>query len=216
MLPVQAAVAQTLPLPLPPDPPLPIPDAPDLGPAIVVPPATAVPTVAPQPTVVPQTAATPQPALASDTAPFRVWHFAEGNSRNGFETYFSLLNLSDKPASVSALYNRDDGIRLTQWLGIEPGARISLNANDVVGARAFGASFYGDQDIVVERTTIWGPGQNGETLVGYPSDGRLALRGGHHARPGGHLLRDPEPDGRPGRRHRHLHPRRRLDREAPV
>jgi hypothetical protein len=96
----------------------------------------------------------PAPAIAPDAIPFRAWHFAEGNSRNGFETYFSLLNLSDQPASVSAQYNRDDGIRLTQWLGIEPHARLSLSANDIVGAKAFGASFYADQEIVVERTTL--------------------------------------------------------------
>ncbi|HZO28714.1 MAG TPA: hypothetical protein VFH48_22295 [Chloroflexota bacterium] len=112
------------------------------------------------------------PSLDTGEVPFRAWHFAEGNSRNGFETYFTLLNLADEPASVSAQYNRDDGIRLTQWLGIEPHARLSLNANDVVGAKAFGASFFADQDIVVERTTIWGPGQNGETMVGFAPDGK--------------------------------------------
>jgi hypothetical protein len=111
------------------------------------------------------------PVIDSGSQPFRAWYFAEGNSRNGFETYFTLLNLSDQPASVSALYNRDDGIRLTQWLGIEPHARLSLSANAVVGARAFGTSFFADQDIVVERTTTWGPGQNGETLIGFAPDG---------------------------------------------
>lgn len=121
------------------------------------------------------------PAVVTTTAPpdagavpFRAWHFAEGNSRNGFETFFTLLNLSDEPASVSAHYNRDDGIRLMQWLGIEPHARLSLNANDIVGAKAFGASFFSDQDIVVERTTIWGPGQNGETMVGFAPEGKRA------------------------------------------
>jgi hypothetical protein len=114
------------------------------------------------------------PAHVTDdgNSSLRAWHFAEGNSRNGFETYFTLLNLSDQPASVTANYNRDDGIRLTQWIGIEPRARLSLNANDVVGARAFGTSFFADQDIVVERTTIWGPGQNGETTVGFAPEGK--------------------------------------------
>ncbi len=112
------------------------------------------------------------PAIEPSSLPLRAWHFAEGNSRNGFETYFTLVNLSDHSAGVTALYNRDDGIRLTQWMGIEPHARLSLNANDIVGKRAFGASFLADQDIVVERTTTWGPGQNGETTVGYAPDGK--------------------------------------------
>ena len=123
-------------------------------------------------TVTPTMPVPASPSLDTGAVPFRAWHFAEGNSRNGFETYFTLLNLADEPASVSAHYNRDDGIRLMQWLGIEPHARLSLNANDVVGAKAFGASFFADQDIVVERTTIWGPGQNGETMVGFAPDGK--------------------------------------------
>lgn len=114
-----------------------------------------------------------EPAAAPGDAPLRAWHFAEGNSRNEFATYFSLLNLTDQPASVMAYYNRDDGIRLVQWLGVEPRARISFNANEIVGPRAFGASFFSDRDVVVERSTTWGPQQNAETTVGFaPNDKR--------------------------------------------
>ena len=42
----------------------------------------------------------------------RVWHFAEGNSRHEFQTFFSFLNLSEEATSVMGYYNRDDGIRL--------------------------------------------------------------------------------------------------------
>jgi hypothetical protein len=135
----------------------------------VPPPSAASPAVG---TVVPASSQAPAQAVDEGSISLRAWHFAEGNSRNGFETYFTLLNLSDKSAGVTANYNRDDGIRLTQWIGIEPHARLSLNANDVVGAKAFGSSFFSDQDIVVERTTIWGPGQNGETTVGFAPDGK--------------------------------------------
>jgi hypothetical protein len=156
---LSVAQAQAIPAPAMPEPPVPLPAMPFPAPAV--------------PISAPSTQTTASPASpAADAVPFQAWHFAEGNSRNGFETYFSLLNLADQPASVSAQYNRDDGIRLTQWLGIEPHSRLSLSANDIVGARAFGASFYADQDIVVERTTIWGPGQNGETMVGFAPDGR--------------------------------------------
>ena len=149
------------------------------GPAVPEP-AVPLPFPAPTPETEPAQTATPTvlvpawPSLDTGAVPFRAWHFAEGNSRNGFETYFTLLNLADQPASVSAQYHRDDGIRLTQWLGIEPHARLSLNANDIVGAKAFGASFFADQDIVVERTTIWGPGQNGETMLGFAPEGKRA------------------------------------------
>jgi hypothetical protein len=116
----------------------------------------------------------PVVAEAPSDAParMRAWYFAEGNSRHDFQTFFTLLNLSDQPASVTASYDRDDSIRLLQWIGIEPHGRVSLNANDVVGLHAFGASFTADQDIVVERATTWGPGQNGETTVGFAPQGR--------------------------------------------
>src|SRR5262249_50795136 len=62
--------------------------------------------------VVPQRPAQADVSSAPDAEnlPLRVWHFAEGNSRNGFETYFTLRNLTDQPASVMVNYNRDDGI----------------------------------------------------------------------------------------------------------
>src|SRR5215212_1762821 len=41
----------------------------------------------------------PGSAAATAEQPLRAWHFAEGNSRNEFQTYFSVLNLSDRPAS---------------------------------------------------------------------------------------------------------------------
>jgi hypothetical protein len=120
----------------------------------------------------PRADVTPVRATGVDEAPLRVWHFAEGNSRNEFHTFFSFLNLSDQPASVMAHYNRDDGVRLVQWFGIEPRGRLSLNASDVVGARAFGASFTSDQDVVVERSTTWGPRQNAETTLGFAPHGK--------------------------------------------
>ena len=61
--------------------------------------------------------AEPERAADRRDPSFRAWHFAEGNSRNGFETFFTLLNLSDGPASVTAQYNRDDGIRLLHGSG---------------------------------------------------------------------------------------------------
>jgi hypothetical protein len=128
-----------------------------------------------QPGAVPVGASAPTDDAANR---LRVWHFAEGNSRNDFQTFFTLLNLADQPASVTASYDRDDNIRLVQWLGIPPRGRISLNANDVVGPRAFGASFQSDQDVIVERSTTWGPGQNGETTIGFSP---VSRRGWHFA-----------------------------------
>ncbi len=58
--------------------------------------------------------------------------------------------MTDSPDGVIPSYQRDH-IRLTQWRGVPPRGRISLSANEVVGAKAFGASFSSDQDILTAR-----------------------------------------------------------------
>jgi hypothetical protein len=106
-------------------------------------------------------------APSTPHAPLRAWHFAEGISRGDFLTFFSVPNLSDHPASIMAHYHREDGIRLVQWFGVEPRARLSLNMREIVGPRPFGASFYSNQDVVVERSSTWGPSQNAESTLGF-------------------------------------------------
>ncbi|MBA2450292.1 MAG: hypothetical protein H0V51_19940 [Chloroflexi bacterium] len=113
-------------------------------------------------------------AAVSEEQPLRAWHFAEGNSRHEFQTFFSVLNLSDRPASVTANYHREDGIRMVQWLGVEPRSRVSLDVGEIVGQHAFGASFAADEDVVVERSTTWGPDQHAETTLGFAPNGKRA------------------------------------------
>lgn len=84
----------------------------------------------------------------------RVWHFAEGRSSGEIRTYFLIHNLRDQPTAVRAEYQRDDGIRLTQWLGVPARGRVSFDAGDIVGQGSFGASFYADSEIVVERSIL--------------------------------------------------------------
>ncbi len=105
--------------------------------------------------------------------PLRTWHFAEGITRGDFQTFFSVLNLSDRPASITAHYHREDGIRLVQWFGVGPRARLSISVQEIVGPQAFGASFYASEDVVVERSSTWGPNQHAETSLGFaPHDQR--------------------------------------------
>jgi hypothetical protein len=109
---------------------------------------------------------------AAGERPFRSWHFAEGVNGSQFQTYFSLFNLADQPASVVAHYHRDDGIRLTQWFGIPAATRLSFSVDQIVGPHAFGASFYSDQDVAVERSTGWGPEQHAETTLGFAPESK--------------------------------------------
>jgi hypothetical protein len=96
--------------------------------------------------------------------------FRRGNSRNGFETYFTLLNLSDQPASALHSTTGDDGIRLVQWLGIEPRARGKPECERHRRSQSLWVELLRRPDIV-ERTTTWGQA-DGETLVGFAPTGR--------------------------------------------
>ena len=104
-----------------PEPPVPLPAMPFPAPA------------APDSSAPSTSTTNPSASPAPEAVPFRAWHFAEGNSRNGFETLLHPAEPRRSAGRVTAHYNRDDGIRLMQWIGIEPHARLSLNANDVVG-----------------------------------------------------------------------------------
>jgi hypothetical protein len=104
-------------------------------------------------------------ASSANVPPFRSWGFAEGNSRHEFATYFALMMLTDQPASVMVYFDRDDGIRWVQRLGVPPQARLSSSASDIVGSQSIGAGFIGHQNILGERTFYF-PGWSAFPVVG--------------------------------------------------
>jgi hypothetical protein len=113
----------------------------------------------------------------------RVWHFAEGLTRGEFRSYFLVSNLNDRPTSVRAEYQREDGTPLTQWFGVPAQDRVSFGAGHFVGPTTFGVSFYAERDVVVERSILSNldneaPGQDGLSTLGFAQDG---LRSWHFA-----------------------------------
>ena len=83
----------------------------------------------------------PTATAAQESARLRVWHFAEGLTRADIQSYFLVHNLEDRPTSVRAEYQREDGVKLTQNFGVPPRGRVSIGAGDLLGPTAFGVSF---------------------------------------------------------------------------
>lgn len=81
---------------------------------------------------------------ARDTS--RVWYFAEGTTRAGFEEYLTLQNPSDEAAHVDITYVLGGGTTVPGALDIAPRSRATVNVNSVVGPEQ-------DVSLVVESGT---------------------------------------------------------------
>jgi hypothetical protein len=67
------------------------------------------------------------------TAPATGFHFAEGTTRPGFETYFTIANPESATASVTLTYMKGDGKSATQSLAVAPRSRSTVHPADVLG-----------------------------------------------------------------------------------
>jgi hypothetical protein len=84
----------------------------------------------------------------------RRWYFAEGTTRGLVSTYFVTRNLTDAPATIKAVFTRDNGSREQRWFQLDPRARDAFRMNDLLQDTSFSASFEADQDVIVERTIM--------------------------------------------------------------
>ena len=94
-------------------------------------------------------ATTPGPEVQS-------WYFAEGITRNPFETSFTLFNPGGETARANLTFSKVDGGLLRQEVVLEPSARVSVNANQAVPDAEFVTRIDSSQPVLAERTTTWG------------------------------------------------------------
>jgi hypothetical protein len=66
--------------------------------------------------------------------PATTFSFAEGTTRPGFETYFTLGNPTGAAATVRLSYMRGDGALVYQNVMVAAGARATVRASDVLGS----------------------------------------------------------------------------------
>jgi hypothetical protein len=81
------------------------------------------------------------------------WYFAEGTTQSGFEEWLCLFNPGDEAAKVSVIYAFSDATTQTQDLLLDPGQRLSVSVNAVVGpGRDVAMTVESPQGVVAERS----------------------------------------------------------------
>ena len=92
------------------------------------------------------------------------WQFAEGSSANGFQTFFTILNPSTQPATVTALFFDTTGHLLGgHTILVASGHRGNIRINDTVHVSSVATTVTSNVPIVVERPLYFGDPNNGRT-----------------------------------------------------
>jgi len=82
----------------------------------------------------------------------RLWYFAEGTTRGGFDEYLTLQNPSDEAANVNITYVLGDGTTVAGGINIGPRSRATVNVNTAIGPeRDVSLVVRSDTAIVAER-----------------------------------------------------------------
>ena len=80
------------------------------------------------------------------------WYFAEGSTRENYETWVCLLNPNDEECAVDLTFLCSNGEAIVHSARIPPNERRTVNVNDVVGAdRDFFIQVDSDLPVVAER-----------------------------------------------------------------
>lgn len=85
-------------------------------------------------------------------APSNRWYMAEGNTREGFETWLLIQNPQDTEAHATVTFLTVDGLRKDVAVTLPPTSRKSLFVNTLLPDSELSAMVSSDQPVVVERT----------------------------------------------------------------
>lgn len=95
-------------------------------------------------------------------APSDEWHFAEGYTGEGFDSYFLVQNPSDSPAEVTASFMKEDGQEITKGYTLPATSRFTIKANEVpgLGQTSFAVSIrsVNGVEIIAERAQYFNYG----------------------------------------------------------
>jgi hypothetical protein len=109
------------------------------------------------------------------TDPAKTWHFAEGSTTDGFDTWVIIQNPNRAPATVVMSFLREQGAPLTQQVVVAPTGRLAYNTRQVVSGERFGLRLDSDQPIVAERTMYFGGRPDGTGTGAHASAGATDL-----------------------------------------
>ncbi len=86
----------------------------------------------------------------------RVWYFAEGSTKDSFETFLILFNPGDTPVNAVITYMQADGSQAEQRARIPAHQRLPINVDELLPDAEFGIQIVASQPIAAERTMRFG------------------------------------------------------------
>ncbi|MCC7107200.1 MAG: hypothetical protein IT307_18865 [Chloroflexi bacterium] len=107
-------------------------------------------------------------ASVGTTSPATTWYLADGSSQEPYETWLLIQNPGASPAKVTLAFMRDNGEQVVKEVRLDPTARKSLFANELIPDSTFATKVVSDQPIVVERTVFLTNG-GGDNVMAAPS-----------------------------------------------
>ncbi len=108
------------------------------------------------------------------TAPAAGWYFAEGTTREGFETWLCLANPGSTLAGVTVTYllGEGQGANVTRTYQVPAGTRYTIKVNEAIGAgKDVSMEMTSSQPIVAERPMYFnyqGAWDGGHDVMGSP------------------------------------------------
>lgn len=94
------------------------------------------------------------------------WHFAEGTTAWGFETWYLIANPSGNDATVEITCLGNDGSEVSANYEVPARTRKTVNAKDIVPNADISASIKADTEIAVERAMYWRERDGGHDTIG--------------------------------------------------
>jgi hypothetical protein len=101
------------------------------------------------------------------------WYIAEGNTRQGMETWILMLNPHDVPSIATATFLRETGEPVEQSYLVPARSRVSIFVNPVVPDARIGARIQSDLPIVVERSVYFASGKGAHNTMAAPALSKL-------------------------------------------
>ena len=103
--------------------------------------------------------------------PSAIWHFAEGSTQGGFNTFLLLMNPNNATASVTVSFLQEAAPATTLTYTVPPNSRKTIWANQILSGVAFSTVVTSDQPIVAERAMYFNNNSGGTVSLGMPAAG---------------------------------------------
>lgn len=99
-------------------------------------------------------------------SPSNKWYLAEGYTGGNFDEWVLIQNPGDAPANVGVQFQTQEGGTVNRSYGIEPHARFTIHADDILPDAQVSTYLESDQPVVVERAQYLNDMRSGTCSIG--------------------------------------------------